>query len=134
VVTNDLKPSNFREWLWSAKVLTTIVWILFPLGYFAVLFIIYSTIIIILPEFYYQVFGLIRVVEFSAAYTIFIPPIPLMTVLFLFAVFPAIYPSKGVFQKERICKRCHGISVYKENPLCISCFVSDHYNFGVLSV
>jgi hypothetical protein len=107
VTTNGLKSSNFKERLWSAKVLTTIVWIFFPLSYIAI--------IIILNELYPSMFdihsvhyispifaplelkGVLRIGFFS---TLYIPPILYMIVLFLFSVYPAIYSTKKFFKKR----------------------------------
>jgi hypothetical protein len=96
VVTNGLKPSNIKGWLWSAKVLTTIVWILFPLGYYTVIR------ILDVPSINYVVLGEGTLLDITLGPLIFrlpsevakvlgtgliyIPPIPYMAFLFLFSV------------------------------------------------
>jgi hypothetical protein len=98
VITNGLKPSNIKEWLWSAKVLTTIVWILFPLGYIITLTV---PLYINIPfEEYVRIFRPYVIYYFVVQYPIIIPPIPLLMVLFIFAIFPAAYPSEKFFKKR----------------------------------
>ena len=101
MVTNGLKPSKIKEWLWSAKILTTIIWILFPIGYISNLYLIpYLTNTTWSDEF----FRPIMVVELFFWETqlpvnlIFIPPVPFMIVLFLFSVFPSVFPVEKFFK------------------------------------
>jgi hypothetical protein len=110
VVINGLKPSNFKEWVWSAKVLTTIVWIIFPLGYITIIRILdipsvgyigsgepkpldllLGPIIFHLPH---------ELGHYINIFLIYAPPIPLMAVLFLFSVYPAICPTKKFFKRR----------------------------------
>jgi hypothetical protein len=108
VVSNTLKPSNFKEWLWSAKVLTTIVWILFPLGYITAVVITYelpvpTEVAIFLGPDMYVVPS--EVSDVSCIYLvcnnfIFMPSIPFMVVLFLFSIFPARYHTESFFRKR----------------------------------
>jgi hypothetical protein len=110
VATNGLKPSNFKEWLWSAKVLTTIVWILYPLSYIIIIFVLtyYDYFVLTsekidLPPFIRPVpFYIYEVIlsNIPIEYSISIPPIPLLTILFLFAVVPAALSSEKFFRKR----------------------------------
>jgi hypothetical protein len=102
----NISPSNFKEWLWSAKALTTMVWILLPLGYVTILLLLVipqsqkvessllSVLIFDLPTEVTEVVGM-GVID-----VIIIPPIPLMLILFLFSVYPAVYPTKKFFKKR----------------------------------
>ena len=95
-----MKSSNFKEWLWSAKVLTTIVWILFPLGYVTLTATPLSSLIIVQGTTW---LGPVPLIEYSfgtSIFTILVPPIPLMIVLFLFSIFPAVYPTEKFFLKR----------------------------------
>ena len=108
MVTNGLKPSNFKEWLWSAKVFTTIVWILFPLGYIIIITVLdsydyfYSEEIDALPFFRpIPIYTLETTFpNTTVTYSISIPPIPLLTILILFAVIPAALSSEKFFRKR----------------------------------
>lgn len=87
-----MKLSNFKEWLWSAKVLTTIVWILFPLSYITV------TAFLHVPGTLTEPITIDTIHTPHAIYTILGPPLPLVIVLALFAIIPAIEPSQGFFR------------------------------------
>ena len=114
MVINGLTPSNLKEWLWSAKVLTTLVWILFPLGYittFTVPDYVYTVFyslnlawLPLVPFFYphaiYDWSVISRFEGFEYSYEIDIPPIPLLTVMFVFAIVPAAYSSETFFRKR----------------------------------
>jgi hypothetical protein len=102
--------TNFKEWLWSAKVLTTMVWILFPLVY------IITIIILVLPSPDYRNGGnatfldillgplIIRVPTVVAGAihigNIYFPPISFMVGLFLFSIYPAMYPTEKFFKRR----------------------------------
>ena len=110
MISNGLKPSNFKEWLWSAKILTTIVWILLPIGYIVFIR------ILDIPSITYVAYGhgtlldkFLGPIVFHLPngvgnllniYMIYIPPIPLMTVLLVFSVYPAIYPTEKFFKNR----------------------------------
>lgn len=95
MVTNGLRPTNFKEWLWSAKVLTTIIWIIFPLCYITATEILFELglyppeVLVEGPSLY-----------LSDIHTISTPPITYMAVLFLFSVYPAIYTTEIFFKKR----------------------------------
>ena len=81
-----MKPSNIKEWLQSSKVLTAIVWILFPLGHIP---------IVITPNYDIPIFGITRIgkvpiatllskssaIVMTKLQPIYIPPVSLLTVL-----------------------------------------------------
>ena len=102
----NISPSNFKEWLWSAKVLTTIVWLLFPLGYVTIFLIL----VIPQPQKVESTLQGILIFNLSSEVTngigmgvidvIVIPPIPIMVILFLFSVYPALYPTEKFFKKR----------------------------------
>ncbi len=104
MATNGLKPSNFKDWLWSAKVLATIVWILFPLG-FGIIGYIYQYLYTMDqstkdPNPFITNWRIENLHILDISFNVYITPILLMALLLLFAVFPAIYPSKKLFRKK----------------------------------
>lgn len=120
MVTNNLKPYNFKEWVWSAKVLTTIVWILIPLVLMTVIVILVREFLILQPDDFVELaksptlilrpgnfFNLIPIYQIwtntsagPAVRNIYIPPLPLLITLLLFAVYPAIYSTEKFFRKR----------------------------------
>ena len=109
MVTNGLKHSNFKEWLWSAKVLTPIVWIIFPLGYITIVFIL--SILTFGGESTFYMESLFKPLVFKIPFevheflnipraSIIIPPLPFMIILSLFSLLPAIYPTEKFFEKR----------------------------------
>lgn len=116
MVTNGLKPSNFKEWLWSAKVLTTIVWILFPWGYTILLVIVASnpiptdfftrtlapTVVNTSDLGFLNILGLSHLMDTLglSQFYIIIPPVAFMIVLLVFSVIPAIYPTEYFFKNR----------------------------------
>jgi hypothetical protein len=92
-----------KEWFFSAKVLATLILIIFPLSYFILSYSVDVELAfpenLLLP---YSPILLLSALQLPIQLlsAVIIPPVPLLVVLLIYAVYPTLYPVSKFFEKR----------------------------------